>query len=50
MVVAGELRTRAVDEAVDEGGYAPLPAVWTLALSCAGGVLAVATLLVVIFA
>jgi putative membrane protein len=50
MFAAGELRKRAVDEALDEGSYAPLPAVWTTALSCAGGVLAVATLLVVIFA
>ena len=50
MFAAGELRKRAVDEALDEGRYAPLPAVWTTALSCAGGVLAAATLLVIIFA
>jgi putative membrane protein len=50
MFAAGELRKRSVDEALDEGRYAPLPAVWTMALSGAGGVLAVATLLVVIFA
>jgi putative membrane protein len=50
MFVAGELRKRAVDEALDEGRYAPLPAMWTMALSCAGGALAVATLLVVLFA
>ena len=50
MFAAGELRRRAVDEALDVGGYAPLPAVWTMTLSGAGGALAVATLLVVIFA
>jgi putative membrane protein len=50
MFAAGELRKRSVDEALDEGRYAPLPAVWTMALSSAGGVLAVATLLVVVFA
>ena len=50
MFAAGELRKRAVDEALDEGRYAPLPAMWTLTLSCAGGAIAVATLLVVLFA
>jgi putative membrane protein len=50
LFAAGELRKRAVDEALDEGRYAPLPATWTMAFSGAGGVLAVATLLVVIFA
>jgi inner membrane protein YidH len=50
MFAAGELRKRAVDEALDEGRYAPLPAMWTLTLSCAGAALAVATLLVVVFA
>jgi uncharacterized membrane protein YidH (DUF202 family) len=49
MFAAGELRKRAVDEALDEGRYAPLPAVWTMALSGAGCVLAVTTLLVVVF-
>jgi inner membrane protein YidH len=50
LFAAGELRKRAVDEALDKGRYAPLPAMWTMAFSGAGGVLAVATLLVVIFA
>jgi uncharacterized membrane protein YidH (DUF202 family) len=48
MFTVGELRKRAVDRALDEGGYAPLPGVWTVALSAAGGSLAVATLLVVV--
>ena len=50
LFAVGEVRKRAVDEALDEGRYAPLPAMWTMAFSGAGGVLAVATLLVVIFA
>jgi putative membrane protein len=48
MFVVGELRKRAVDRALDAGGYAPLPGSWTVALSGAGGVLAMATLLVVV--
>ena len=44
----GEARKRAVDRALDEGGYAPLPGTWTVALSGAGGILAVVTLLVVV--
>ena len=50
MFGAGELRRRAVDEALDQGRYAPLPAAWTMALSAAGGLLAIVTLLVVLFA
>jgi putative membrane protein len=49
MFVLGELRKRAVDRALDEGGYAALPGAWTIALSGAGGVLALATLLIVVF-
>ena len=49
MFTIGELRKRAVDRALDEGGYAPLPGAWTVALSAAGGGLAVATLAVVVF-
>jgi hypothetical protein len=49
MFTIGELRRRAVDRALDEGGYAPLPGAWTVALSAAGGSLAVATLAVVVF-
>lgn len=48
MFVMGEARKRAVDRALDEGGYAPLPGTWTVALSGAGGILAVVTLLVVL--
>ena len=48
MFAVGELRKRAVDRAFDEGGYAPLPGVWAVALSAGGGGLAVATLLVVV--
>jgi len=48
MFVMGEARKRAVDRALDEGGYAPLPGTWTVALSGAGGALAVVTLLVVL--
>ena len=48
MFMVGELRKRAVDRALDEGGYAPLPGTWTVALSGAGGLLAVTTLLVVV--
>lgn len=50
MFVMGEVRKRAVDRALDEGGYAPLPGTWTVALSGAGGVLAIVTLLVVLLA
>jgi putative membrane protein len=50
MFTAGELRKRAVDKALDEGGYAPLPSTWTMAMSTAGGALAAATLLVVLLA
>jgi ABC-type uncharacterized transport system YnjBCD ATPase subunit len=46
--VMGEARKRAVDRALDEGGYAPLPGTWTVALSAAGGALAIVTLLVVL--
>jgi len=46
--VMGEVRKRAVDRALDEGGYAPLPDTWTVGLSGAGGVLAIVTLLVVL--
>ena len=45
MFVMGEVRKRAVDRALDD---APLPGTWTVALSGAGGVLAIVTLLVVI--
>jgi inner membrane protein YidH len=48
MFVMGEARKRSVDRALDEGGYAPLPGTWTVALSGAGGLLAVVTLLVVL--
>jgi len=48
MFVVGEVRKRAVDRALDEGGYAPLPGTWTVALSSAGGLLAIVTLLVVV--
>ncbi len=48
MFVMGEVRKRAVDHALDEGGFAPLPGKWTVALSGAGGVLAIVTLLVVL--
>ena len=50
MFVMGEVRKRAVDRALDEGGYAPLPGTWTVALSGAGGILAIVTLLVVLLA
>jgi len=50
MFTAGELRKRAVDRALDEGGYAPLPGVWTMALSGVGCALVLTTLLVVLFA
>ena len=49
MFTVGEVRKRAVDRALDEGGYALLPGAWTVALSAAGGGLAVATLLVIVF-
>ncbi len=48
MFVVGEVRKRAVDRALDEGGYAPLPGIWTVALSGLGGLLAIVTLLVVL--
>ena len=48
MFVVGELRKRAVDRALDEGGYAALPGTWTVALSGAGGALAITTLLIVV--
>jgi uncharacterized membrane protein YidH (DUF202 family) len=48
MFVVGEARKRAGGRARDEGGYAPLPGTWTVALSAAGGALAIVTLLVVL--
>ena len=44
------LRKRGGRRGAGRGPLRAAPAVWTMALSCAGGVLAVATLLVVIFA
>ncbi len=50
MFALGALRKRAVDRALDEGGYAHLPLPWAVALSAGGVVLAVATLLVIVLA
>jgi hypothetical protein len=50
MFLLGALRKRAVDRALDAGTYAELPGVWMAVLSAGGGCLAVATLLVVVFA
>jgi putative membrane protein len=50
MFLLGALRKRAVDRALDAGTYAELPGVWVAMLSAGGGSLAVATLLVVVFA
>lgn len=50
MFAAGEFRRRAVDRALDEGGFSPLPGAWTVALSGAGAALALMTLLVVVLA
>jgi len=46
----GALRARAVERALSEGAYATLPAEWVLLLSAGGAVLAVSTLVVVLFA
>jgi putative membrane protein len=46
----GALRKRAVDRALDAGEYATLPQAWAVALSAGGGCLALATLVVVVFA
>jgi putative membrane protein len=50
LFVAATLRKRAVDRALDEGRYAPLPLAWAVVLSVAGGCLAVGTLLLIAFA
>jgi putative membrane protein len=50
LFAAATLRKRAVDRALDEGRYASLPFAWAVALSAAGGCLALATLLVIAFA
>jgi uncharacterized membrane protein YidH (DUF202 family) len=46
----GALRARAVERALSEGAYATLPAEWVLLLSVGGAILAVSTLVVVLFA
>ena len=48
-IAAGFYRARAVEEAVDEGGYAGFSASLSLALVVAGVVLGVATFLLVVF-
>jgi inner membrane protein YidH len=50
LFVAATLRKRAVDRALDQGHFAPLPLAWAVVLSVAGGCLAVGTLLVIAFA
>ena len=47
-VAAGYLRTRAVEHALDRGGFAPLADRWTAALTVSGVVLGVATVVVMI--
>jgi uncharacterized membrane protein YidH (DUF202 family) len=49
-IAAGFQRARAVEQAVDEGGYSAFPASLSLALVLAGIVLGVATFLLVVFA
>jgi putative membrane protein len=46
----GYTRTRAVEEALDRGGFAPLGSRLPLLLSVAGAALGVATFLIVLFA
>jgi putative membrane protein len=50
MFALGGLRKRAVDRALAAGSYSELPLAWTSTLSAAGAALAVATLLIVLFA
>jgi putative membrane protein len=50
MFSLGALRARRVEQALSTGVYATLPGAWMLALSAGGALLAVATLLVVLFA
>jgi uncharacterized membrane protein YidH (DUF202 family) len=47
-VVFAYLRARSVEDALDSGGFAPLPAALMLATSAAGVVLAVATVVVLV--
>jgi putative membrane protein len=46
-ITAGFSRARSVQRAIDEGGYAPLPATLSIVLGAAGVVLACATILLV---
>jgi putative membrane protein len=46
-IAAGFSRARSVHRAIDDGGYAPLPAALSIALGAAGVVLACATILLV---
>ena len=50
MFALGALRARRVEQALSEGAYATVPGAWIMILSTGGAVLAVATLLVVLFA